>query len=271
MDYNLFLVYGREGPIATSYEETGFQPAFDLLRDTLTSARFVPDVVITGEFLFNLEEIINNREQVANLALEHNADVVLTPRSDDYDSGYLTSQANSLGFSNNGSEIPGPHKPQSVSLIFGKDGLKHLLIKSPWEETGQGVHTVPNRDYGVAICYELWANQMDPETLQNIEIILHTAREEDLLHTKARSLYLAGVPLEEIERTNHLVPSNIDENTYLMLGPNKDILRKLEIPVISGNQDPSTTGIVYLPDNWEIKHLEYRDSHASLNLGKLEV
>jgi hypothetical protein len=273
MEFNLLLVYGFAGGIADTYKRDGFQPAFDLLKEKIAQEKLQLDAVVTGEALFSIEDVLANSQQVADLAGLIGSDIILTPVNGHrinrtYNKRDLVSQARSKGFRNNDADIPNEYEPEAATFIFGKDGMKHMVIKSEKGGKGYGVHAVPGRKYGVSICYELWENKMDPETLGNISIIIHPAFEQHLHNTTAgRTLYLSGVPKEEIWKSHCRVPLNPHENSGTA-GPHEDMLHSSGVPVVSANVNLSCTGVPYMAGNWQIKRVDYTDSHAVLSIRK---
>lgn len=278
MEHNILLAYGRYGPVAQLYKQNGLKSSLSKLERTIIQEHITSDLIVTGEFLFNIEEVLENAQLISESAKRLNSDIILTPCNGDFDRRFgmelmdintIYSEVAAKYFTNAETNISDLYEPQAVSFIFGKDGLRHYIPKSLGTQRGQGVHNVPDRNYGISICYELWDNIMDPKIVENKGFILHPACEGDFTGVKARTLYLSGLSLEEIKETCEFVPDNILENIDFFVGPNKETLKKFRTPVITSNLNSNSTGISYMPDNWEVVFVKYTESYANLKLREL--
>jgi len=279
MEYRLFLVHGYQNPIMDVYDEMGFPSALKTLEHEVGQASFNPDIIVTSEFSFKLDDILRNIQYVSELAERLGSDVILTPNNWSTGEGYtdltqkaIIQMAESVGFTTGDVYDKDDFEPQAVSFLFGKNGEKFAVIKSSEEEGGQCVHSIPGRDYGISICYELWKNEIDPTALQGTEIIIHPAKQANFIYAKARTLYLGGTPLDEIRKMDEIYGLDvIDMNMLDIYSCSEHPLKRagVRMPVVTCNHNPAGAGVVYMSDDWKVEHVEYTDTHLLLRLSKV--
>jgi predicted amidohydrolase len=277
MERRISLVYGKKGPIVESYNTDGFKDSFELL--TLAVAEDAPEVIMTGEFLFTIDDILRCLPQIAEASQALDSDIILTPENPILGEHYegpirnwvrhsnrdIRERVKNTGFTIDTCDDD-DYQPQSVSFVFGRDGLRHAIAKTLDNNNGIGLHRVPDRNYGISICYEFWNNIIDPESLKNMDLLFLPAAEDDFVHNRSRTLLRAGISSEVIEAMyNWSVPDDV-ETRCINWGPSKDIVQKSRVPVISANAYDFSTGVVYLPKNRGLKHAEYAPSRVFLVL-----
>jgi hypothetical protein len=272
MNIKLMLLYGicgldykDKGRIRGAYSSSGFEKAMTLLEEEIE--KIGPDFVVSGEFLFNIEDIINNKHLVQDIAKNLKCNLLFTPCNS---SKTLTDVEKYLY----GADIPiekvntlRPYTPQAVGFWINKNGEMYAMPK-----IGKKImHIIPNTNIGVSICSELWHRKPTPEDFSGAALLLHPAREEDEMYAQYRTNALSqGYSYEQIERVCPLVEDGIMPRHSAFIGGNVDAFIKGNIPVISCNLSARATGVTFLPSGIKIKKAEYNSDYAFIELSSKE-
>jgi len=152
----------------------------------------------------------------------------------------------------------------SVGFYFGRDGSTYAFPKQ-WEDVP--VHRIPDTNTGVSICGEV--NNIKPEHLEGISLLLNPSRENDDPFMRARTSIYAGQSFEEAtgylgemnERTKEMVR---EVSPYI--GENHDYCRNNGVTVARTDSRSESSSLMCLPNGLKILQYEPNEDYSYISL-----